>query len=175
MKRLPALILAAFAVIAANSAGAQNGARSARARDAIDPGDDYLDRTPTTCISLSLLRDTEVLDDGTILFYMRGRNVYVNVLDRPCIGLESAGRFSTQTRTNRLCSVDMLQVFRQLGSSVMPGAFCRLGEFYPITRAEAELLELEPDELNAVRRSVVLTQLPPEEVAAADASEKAGP
>jgi hypothetical protein len=160
MKRVSAFGLAAIAVLATGLATAQDdGDEAAGAVD--DIADEYLDRTPVECVSLSMVRDTAVIDDGTVLFYMRGGDVYRNVLERACFGLELTGRFITETRTNRLCSIDMLQVFRQFAGSVVPGAFCRLGKFHPLTRAEAELLEMDLDELEAARRSVKLTPLEP--------------
>ena len=32
----------------------------------------YIDRTPTDCITISNIKDTAIVDDSTILFYMRG-------------------------------------------------------------------------------------------------------
>jgi hypothetical protein len=161
MKRLLAMRLAVLAVTAAGVASAQDEPDEADDGTAAAIADDYLDRTPIDCITLPRVRDTTIIDDGTVLFYMRDGAVYLNVLDSACFGLESSGRFSTDTRSTRLCSVDMLRVFRQFAGSVVPGAFCRLGEFHPLTRAEAEMLEMDLDELGAARRSVKLTPIDP--------------
>ncbi len=167
MKGFPGRGVVCLALIAALAAHAQRGddepADEPEAEASVVP-DDYLDRTPVKCISLSRLRETEVVDNRTVLFYQRGRDAYVNVLDRECFGLKRAGAFITQTRSDRLCSVDMIQVYRQFAGRGEPGTFCGLGEFYPISRDEAELLELDPEERQAVQDSVVLTPIDPDEL-----------
>jgi hypothetical protein len=82
-----------------------------------------------------------VLDDRTILFYMRGKRAYRNYLPRKCPGLEREERFMYETRSNRLCSVDTITVLEQWNARLTPGFSCRLGEFHPLTREEVEDLE----------------------------------
>ncbi len=166
MRRLPATVLSILAALTVGATG--SAVTPAAAQRGADDEETYLDRTPDDCITLSLVRDTTVLDDNTILFYLRGGDVYVNVLRDTCFGLEAAGRFITKTRSRRLCRVDLVEVLQQFGGSAMPGAFCRLGDFHPITREEADLLEMDADELAAARRSVVLTPLDPEEAVSED-------
>jgi hypothetical protein len=50
-------------------------------------------------------------------------------------------------RTNRLCSVDSITVLEWWGSGLNRGMSCGLGEFYPITEEEAELLDIGPGEM----------------------------
>jgi hypothetical protein len=159
---IAATCLAAWLVLA----GAQDDASERRART-----DESIDRTPQKCISNTRIRTTEILDDRTILFYLRGGRVYRNFLDQECPGLERSGRFITQTQTSRLCDTDNLTVLDQFGSRFDPGFTCRLGEFHPITEEEAELMELEPDEAAAAGRAVEITpvELPQEEDEEAEA------
>lgn len=159
--RLCIVGVAAMAAVATAPVLAQESAPDAATIAAAEANEDYLDRTPVSCISLMRVRDTDVIDDRTILFSLGGGNYYVNVLNQSCFGLGSSDRFMSTTRSNRLCSADMIRPFRQFVSSVIPGVHCRLGDFHPISRAEAEALEMDADELAAAKRSVVLTPLDP--------------
>ncbi len=42
---------------------------------------------PKDCISLTQLDRTDIIDDRNILFYMRGKEVYLNQLPHRCPGL----------------------------------------------------------------------------------------
>lgn len=109
-------------------------------------GDEALDRTPESCISTSRVRSTHVVDDRTILFYMRGRRLaYLNELPRDCPRLAREGRFSYRTHGGRLCDSDTITVLESFGGRFQSGATCRLGEFLPITRAEAREIEAAPE------------------------------
>ena len=103
--------------------------------------DDVLDRTPQDCVTVARIRRTEVIDDKTILFYMHGGRVYQNILERECPRLEREGRFMYEIRGHRLCDIDTITVLDRLGAGFSRGFRCRLGEFHPITREEAEEIE----------------------------------
>ena len=105
------------------------------------------DREPVRCILPSRIDRTEVIDEQTIVFHMRGRDAYVNRLAYRCPRLAREKRFSYDVRTNRLCSVDTIFVLERWGSGVSRGMPCGLGEFYPITEEEAELLSADPAEM----------------------------
>jgi hypothetical protein len=87
------------------------------------------------------------------------------MLDSSCPGLARSKRFAYRTSTGRLCDVDTITVFDPYDP--LPGSTCRLGKFQPITAAEAELLELEPDAAVAAGRSVEIkpVELPEEDAA----------
>jgi len=125
----------------------------------------FFDRTPTNCISTSRIRNTEIIDDRTILFYLRGGRIYSNVLQRDCPELEREDRFAYVARGGRLCSIDLIQVLPRFGVGFSIGATCALGQFHPVTSEEAELMELEPGEFSEQRGSVVMRpiELPPED------------
>ena len=95
------------------------------------------------CVNISRIRNTRIIDDATILFYMQGGNVYVNRLPRRCPGLEIAGSFAYKTSVNSLCDVDIITVIRP-GSAVVRGPSCGLGVFQPISEEEIQLLRAEP-------------------------------
>lgn len=109
-------------------------------------GGDVIDRAPVDCISLRRVRSTTVVDDRTILFYMRGRTeAYLNELPRECRRLSREERFSYQSRTGRLCDADTITVLESFGGRFQRGATCPLGRFAPITRTEADALAEGPE------------------------------
>ena len=154
----------------ANDAGGEEAA--AAADDAAHAGSaaahpDELDRTSRDCVILSDIRQTVVIDDQTILFYMRGgkKNVYRNYLGHECPNLAREGRFAYQTSMNRLCKIDLITVLEQFGTRLGPGFTCRLGDFYPITYEEAEILRKEKDNPDGPNGNAVKSkaaELPPE-------------
>jgi hypothetical protein len=93
--------------------------------------------TATRCVSLRAIDKTDILDDGNILFYMRGGEVYVNHLPHGCPGLKLADTFMYRTPIDSICSVDIITVLERLGVSLRPGASCGLGLFYPIDKTLA--------------------------------------
>jgi hypothetical protein len=134
-----------------NGAG---GAESAAAADAAASGGsaaqaaaraEDLDRSPHDCVVVSNIRQTVVLDDQTILFYMRGgkKDVYRNYLTHECPNLGREGRFAYEVRMNQICNIDLITVIQQFGPQLGPGFTCRLGDFYPMTYEEAEILRKE--------------------------------
>ena len=101
---------------------------------------DDIDREGERCISVSRLRDTYVVDDRTVLFYMYGGDVYRNVLSRDCPSLKRERRFSYKVTVNRLCSVDWITVIEGFGRGLSPGISCGLGQFFEISEGEADFL-----------------------------------
>jgi hypothetical protein len=110
------------------------------------------DRTPRDCVVTNTIDQTDVIDDQNIIFHMNGRRAYRNHLPRKCPGLERENRFSYETRSSRLCSIDTITVLEQFGVGFRPGFTCRLGEFVPLSPAEIEDLELQQDEERSGRR-----------------------
>lgn len=112
----------------------------------LDEEDFAIDREGERCINTRNIRSTNVLDERTILFRMRGRDYYVNYLRNDCPGLVREERFSYRTTGGRLCQVDTIRVLEQFGGYIQEGMSCGLGVFYPITEEEADFLALEPEE-----------------------------
>ena len=59
------------------------------------------------CISAIAIDHTEIVDDSTILFHMRDRSIYRNVLLQRCVGLQNDPRGFTYAPTDNndaLCS-----------------------------------------------------------------------
>jgi hypothetical protein len=90
------------------------------------------------CINLREIDRTRVANEDTILFYMRGGDVYRNDLPNRCPNLDFDERFMYRVNLNRLCDTDVITVIDDVGFGFMPGASCSLGKFRPVTDEEAE-------------------------------------
>jgi len=66
-------------------------------------------------IRLNAVDRTNVLDDNTILFIMRGKLAYVNRMKHACAGLKREDRFSYETVNGRLTSLDTISVLDSFG------------------------------------------------------------
>ncbi len=99
-----------------------SGAQAATAAD---------DKAPN-CLQLSQIDHTEVVDDQTILFYMRGKQIWKNTLPYKCPSLGFEKAFSHKTSTNDYCSVDTITVLYNAGG-LREGASCGLGKFTAYT------------------------------------------
>jgi hypothetical protein len=99
-----------------------------------------LDAEGERCVNTRRISRTKVVDDRTIIFYMRGTETYVNILPRACNGLRRENRFSYQAQSSRLCDIDGIVVLYQMGTTLRAGANCKLGLFHPITREDAKAI-----------------------------------
>lgn len=95
---------------------------------------------PARCLSMASVRSTRIVDDGTVLFYHGRGRVYVNRLERQCVGLARENKFTyrvqTGARHSRLCATDTITVIERTGR----GFNCDLGMFEPISREQADIL-----------------------------------
>lgn len=100
------------------------------------------DATPQSCISMSRVRHTEVIDDYTVLFVSRSGSGYVNVLEMECPTLRENGLFryrvNSGIRTARLCDSQAITVIDRVTNSLTHN--CRLGSFYPVSKEQVQLL-----------------------------------
>ncbi len=96
---------------------------------------------PKTCINRSQIRDTDVIDDQTIDFRMRGGAIYRNKLPNKCSGLGFEEAFSYRTSTNRLCNVDIIRVLDHTAGRIDTRGACGLGKFQEITKTKREKTE----------------------------------
>jgi hypothetical protein len=87
-----------------------------------------------SCLLLSSIDSSQVLDDKTIIFRMRGgkQRYYKNTLPYKCPGLGFQQAYSHKTSLNQLCSVDIITVL-ETGGGLHEGASCGLGSFEPYT------------------------------------------
>lgn len=95
---------------------------------------------PLRCLSMTSIRSTAVLDDERVLFFQARDRVFLNRLDRRCLGLARYGAFSYKVQSGarhaRLCSTDSITVLEATGS----GLNCGLGVFEPLSAEEVESL-----------------------------------
>jgi hypothetical protein len=137
-----------------------------------DGEDGAFDRTPQDCVILQLVDQTDVIDDQNIIFTLRNHKVLRNTLPRRCPNLAREGRFMYETTSGRLCSIDTITVLEQIGVGLSRGFTCRLGEFVPLSPAEAEDLAVERKEGPRARRGI---QARPVETESEDADADADP
>jgi hypothetical protein len=90
---------------------------------------------PVSCVRISNIRSTHVIDNRTIDFRMTGGKTYRNTLPYSCPGLAFEERFSYRTSLSQLCSVDIINVLNDAGGRLQEGAGCGLGKFQPVTKA----------------------------------------
>lgn len=139
-------LLLALPAFAQNDPDAAAGESAAAAED--------FDRTPVKCVSVNRIRQTEIIDERTVLFRMSGNRIYRNELAVSCPRLVQEKRFSYDVHVNRLCDTDYITVLEYWGTQLREGPSCGLGMFYPITAEEAELLDADPDEMLDNARAV---------------------
>lgn len=137
--RLTAL-LGSMAALSLGMAAAQDG----------DDSDE-----PVRCVSMNSIRSTKVLDDQRVLFIQSKDKVFLNRLDRECLGLFRNGTFTYKVQSGarhaRLCDTDSITVLETTGR----GLNCGLGLFEPLSQAEV-------DNLIAGPRSPAITSAPVE-------------
>jgi hypothetical protein len=133
MNRLTITAVGAAVLVAgcAGSGGTAGGDTPARAQKTMIPAGDAV-----TCVTLTQIRNTNVVDDQTIDFVMNDGTVLRNTLPNRCPGLGFQRAFSYSTSLSRLCNVDIITVVNTGGGPVR-GASCGLGQFVPVKPAEA--------------------------------------
>lgn len=107
--------------------------------------DDDIEEGGERCIDTRRISKTVVVDAQTIVFHMRGGEIYRNDLPNKCTSLAREKRFSYRSTISRLCNVDVITVLYSMGSGLTSGPSCGLGKFYPITKEEAQALREGPD------------------------------
>ncbi len=88
---------------------------------------------PVRCLQAISIRNTKIIDDGTIDFDT-GAKLYRNRLPARCPGLKSADKFSYTVSTGSLCNADIIYVLNDYGGEMQRGISCGLGEFVPIQK-----------------------------------------
>ena len=110
--------------------------------------DATFNRTPRDCVITQSISRTDILDDQTIIFYMRGKNIaYRNYLPKKCPGLKRWDRFSYHVTAGRLCSIDLITVLENSisGAGFDRGFTCRLGDFHPLSPEDIASLKVEKE------------------------------
>jgi hypothetical protein len=136
------------------------------ALDASAQSADATESSSVECISVTRITRTEVLDEQTILFHMRGQQTYGNYLPSECPGLDEQSRFTYETSTGKLCSNDTITLLER-GHQLRLGITCRLGKFLPASAAasaeEVRDLTLDADSRRAtpIATEIGRAELPP--------------
>lgn len=108
---------------------------SAAAQDDEEESDE-----PLRCVSMNSIRSTKILDDRRVLFIQARDKMFLNRLDRECLGLFRNGTFTYKVQSGarhaRLCDTDSITVLETTGR----GLNCGLGLFEPLSQAELESL-----------------------------------
>lgn len=146
-RRFPPVVLAGWLVLTMGigtalaeetgeaPAGRDNeGLTAERLYEALPPG------APRRCIDVRRLRRIETIGNHTLLFHMRGGDVWRNRLPRSCPGINRHSRYLYEPRSGRLCSLDVVYELRDEGFGFRRGAACPLGEFDHLTAEQAEAL-----------------------------------
>lgn len=84
---------------------------------------------PVDCLNLRDIKSSKIIDRTAILYETRGGTIYVN---RPDAGSESLDDWDvlvTKTHMNRLCSIDVVDLYDSGGRMWSGSVF--LGEFVP--------------------------------------------
>jgi hypothetical protein len=93
---------------------------------------------PKSCVTISQIRSTKVVDNDIIDFHMVGGKTFRNKLPQSCPGLKFEDRFSYRTSLNQLCSVDIVRVLHDQGGRLYEGAGCGLGTFQMVETVSAD-------------------------------------
>jgi hypothetical protein len=101
-----------------------------------------------SCVYIRQIRNTDIIDDRTIVFHMAGTDIFLNRLPNRCPGLKIADSFMYATSLTRLCNVDIISPLRQQHGGFRRGPSCGLGRFEPTTREEIALLKNKDIEID---------------------------
>ena len=90
------------------------------------------------CVRVDDVDDIDIVDAGTLIFRMRGGEVYRNDLPHECPGMRSNDTLMYRSSVGQLCSIDIVTVLEDWGFGFAPGVSCGLGMFHPITEQIAD-------------------------------------
>jgi len=107
---------------------------------------DTVSGTAEDCIQISLIDSTSIIDHQSIVFHMKGGNLYLNRLPMPCEAMGKNDSLKYRTATSRLCNVDIITVLIRAGSEFLPGPSCMLGQFFRVTQDDVDMLTLQAQE-----------------------------
>jgi hypothetical protein len=128
--KLPVLTCIAALAAAGASSAQEEADRESRDRD----------RNATHCVRVQSIDQIDIVDSDTMVFRLRGDDVYRNELPYNCPGLQSGDTLMYRTTVGQLCDVDVITVLEDWGFGFAPGASCGLGMFHPITEQVADEL-----------------------------------
>ena len=96
------------------------------------------------CIARSRISRTEILNERFVVFHLRGDEKYLVQFRRRCPGLRRNGTMRLETRSFRVCAMDTIQGFYEMGIGRGTwGASCLIPGFEPVTREQVAILKEE--------------------------------
>lgn len=98
------------------------------------------DEEAVDCVDLMRVDHTYVVDEQNILFYMRGRGIYLNRLSHPVPGLDPNQPIMYRTPIGQLCRLDTVTALERWGFGLTEGASGTLGKFMPVDKEQADAL-----------------------------------
>jgi hypothetical protein len=94
-----------------------------------------------SCLRLTDIESSSVIDRQHIAFRMRDGRTFVNNMPYPCLGLRRDTAWLHRTSMAEVCDLDIITVLNNIGGGFMPGASCGLGRFELVTPSELEALK----------------------------------
>ncbi|MAW78604.1 MAG: hypothetical protein CMI63_00050 [Parvularcula sp.] len=92
------------------------------------------------CLRLNSIRDTDALDDYTLLVEVSGGDIYINELNGRCSGLGREQRYARSSTEARMCKGDIIRVLDSFGN--MRGS-CSLGAFEKLSELSEQETQSE--------------------------------
>lgn len=133
---LLALVLV-FSATAASLAQDDAGDQTDNRND--DRSAEERDMEAVQCVRIGSIDQIEIVDESTLIFHMRGDEVYRNDLPYQC-PLRRDDTLMYRSSVGQLCNVDIITILNDWGFGFSPGASCGLGMFHPITAEIADEL-----------------------------------
>ena len=108
----------------------------------VDAVEDY--DTTESCIARSRISRTEILNERFVVFHLRGDEKYLVQFQHRCPGLRRNGTMRLETRSFRICSMDTIQGFYEMGIGRGSwGPSCMIPGFEPVTREQVAIIKEE--------------------------------
>ena len=154
--RLKQIIIASAAALLVGGGGAKSAAAQEPSTQA------------KSCVYLSDIDHTKIVDEHTILFYLRNRTILQNSMREPCYGLNAKPRLAYGSESmKRLCMGNTITLLSDLSlGRVAASNLCRLGMFLPVNEDEvADLLATASKDKGGQKKQAIQTQpveLPPD-------------
>ena len=160
------------------------GAAAFSSATAAQEGADSNATAAVSCVARPNVRRMQIVDAQNILFVMRDKTTYRNVLTRQCPGLRRNSQVSLTASDRQVCAGASFQVLLRVNTSTesvmvpggtsmsvprpnfVPGPVCNLGAFTPIAEADVAALV---ESLRASRREEPRHEDEAEEAAAPEA------
>lgn len=98
-----------------------------------------------SCVQISRIESTRVLNNRAIEFRMRGGETYINILPNRCPGLSSNRPFMYETSISRLCDLDLIRPLETGLGGMRPVGACGLGKFQPMVTGGAPIFDDDED------------------------------